>query len=154
MREINKTIYNLVKQSDPDDGISVTQLITDEVVKQSESGEVIATNKDDATGLLDLKATQLAKEQSERESTNTAIKRQIKASGKKVKTAPPQASPASAVHKKKVVKKVIKGATGVKQVRGAKKVKKKVVKKQSNSLSQILLLIIILAAGAYFYLNQ
>lgn len=165
MREINKTIYEILKVSGPDEDVSVTQLITDEVVKQSESGEIQATRKEDATGLLDRKALELAQEaelaEQKKEGTNTGIRRQIKASGKKPRAAGtnPDATGTRKIQTSKTgkvtgKKKVAKKTAGTKTKKIAKASKKAPEKKEGGTdLTKILLLIVLLGVAGYLYME-
>ena len=159
MREINKTIYDILKLEGPDDDISVTQLITDEVVKKSSEVEVQEKSVGEATGLLDIKAMNLQNaEEEKKEGTNTGIRRQIKASGKKTGATQTNIKIKQGKVAKKAVKKTGKKVTkkaGVKT--GAKKVVKNTKKAPAQDSSQIIRLLFLgaLIAGAvYFYLNN
>ena len=133
MREINNTIYEILKMSGPEDDVSVTQLITDEVIKKSVSGEVKPQKKEDATGILDRKALDLDTEK--KESTNTGVRRQIKASGKKT----------------------VAGQKGTAKTNPTRKVSKvaktKKVEKNSIDITKILLVIVLVGVAAYIYMN-
>jgi hypothetical protein len=173
MREINKTFYEVLKLDEPEDGINVTQIITDDIVKKQEDGEVKAVRG--ATELLNRKADELYKEK-----TKKPVKKVLKASGNKTKvqsppedlpgipSVPPTPKPATkttgTVPQKKVAKKVVKNnsdSTGQVKTSGTvpkKKVIKKVeaqeeTKKKSNPLVFITLLIIILGVAGYIYMN-
>ena len=150
MREINKTIYDILKMSDPTEDISVTQLITDEVVKKSESGEIKAGSAEEATGVLNLKALNLEKEkQSKKEGTNTGIRRQIKASGKNPRTV------ANTSPSKKIVTKSGKVTSAKKVIRPVKKksVSKAAAKKDDGNLMKMILVALLLCLAVYLYLE-
>ena len=57
MREINKTLYDLVNQPEPDSEINVSQIITDDLISKQKSGEVQA--KAGASKILDKKADEI-----------------------------------------------------------------------------------------------
>lgn len=144
MREINKTIYEILKVSDPDEeDISVTQLITDEVVKQSHSGEIAASRKGDAAGLLDQKALDLISEEVEN-SNSSASKKQIKASGKKVRS--PDAEDEVEGSKKLVTKKKAKKVAKTRTAKPAPP-------KKETDLTKILLGLTIVALVGYLYVK-
>lgn len=155
MREINKTIYDILKIVDPNEDISVTQLITDEVVKKSTSGEIKAGDRQEATGVLDLKAMQLEKK--EGESTSTNIKRQVKASGKTARVATAGTTSKTvnvkaagkAAPKKPSASHKSSGTTTRRVVKVASKPKKN----ENNLLMKILLTVVLFALAAYLYLQ-
>lgn len=162
MREINKTIYELAKVSDSDEDVSVTQLITDEVVKQTQSGEIESSNKEDATGLLDRKALEIHGDK-----TDTAIRRQIKASGGKSSRQATGVRKVSEIKEQgssqgKKTKKVSKKSSGGTQTRKVVKVAKKktsktakkAVKKQGTDTTvKIAALVLALALAGYLYME-
>jgi hypothetical protein len=173
MREINKTFYEVLKLDEPEDGINVTQIITDDIVKKQEDGEVKAVRG--ATELLNRKADELYKEKNKK-----PVKKVLKASGNKTKmqsppkdlpgipSVPPNAEPSTkttaAVPQKKVAKKVVKtNSDSTVQIKTSGTVPKKKVakqvkaqeeaKKKSNPLLLITLLILILGVAGYVYMT-
>ena len=169
MREINKTFYEVLKLDEPEDGINVTQIITDDIVKKQEDGEVKAVRG--ATELLNRKADELYKEK-----TKKPVKKVLKASGNKTKvqsppedlpgipSVPPTPKPTTKTSgitpQKKTVKNDREPSAQVKKSGTVpkKKVVKKVnpqleTKKKSNPLVLVFLLILILGVAGYVYMN-
>ncbi len=165
MREINKTLYEVLKLEEPEDGINVSQIITDDLVKKQHSGE--ATAKAGASRVLDKKAHDLYNTGEQESAVKKAIKSggtrtgvnisQLKASG----GAPPPVGGIKASPGKKVSKKTQGTNTNIqlnKKGTGTKKVVKKVAKKpapqekKSSSLPLIILLLLAGAGAAYYFL--
>ncbi len=161
MREINKTIYKILKMEEPDEGVNVSQLITDDLLHKSETGEAKA--KAGASELLDKKADLI-------HGKSSTVKKQYKASGTRVGMKIPKeiSSNPNSSAPKKVVKKVVKkagtsaGVTTkkkvVKKAVGKKVVKKKPVakaapEKKSSPVMLIVLAVVLIGAGAYAYLE-
>lgn len=157
MREINKTIYDILKIVDPNEDISVTQLITDEVVKKSTSGEIKANNREEATGVLDLKALELSRKDDE--STSTNIKRQIKASGKTARASTSTTGSRNIVannpvgmNSKQTSSRVKVKSSGT-TTRRVVKVADKSKKNENNNMTKIILVVMLLSIAAYLYLQ-
>ena len=170
MREINKTLYEVLKLKEPEDGINVSQIITDDLVKKQQSGE--ATAKAGASKLLDRKADELYGEEKP-----SAVKKAIKAGAsggtrtginvnqlKAAGGAPPPVGGIKAAGGKKVTKKVVKKSGGTstnirvaqKKGTGTKKVVKKAAtkapEKKSSSLPLLIVLLLVGAGAAYYFL--
>lgn len=147
MREINKTIYQILKMDDPEDGVNVAQLLTDDLIKKQESGEAKAVSG--ASEVLDQKADAI---HSQGTKSNISIN-VSKATGNtpKVPSVPAGSPKKVAVKKSAVPPKA--GANVKKKAKVAKKpVAKSKPKNESNSMGLILLLILIGAGAAYYFL--
>jgi hypothetical protein len=149
MREINKTIYDILKKSDPSDDISVTQLITDEVVKQTIKDDIEIVDRTEVTGVLDIKALNLT-EKEKPEGTNTALRRQIKASGKKQRSSTEKEGESSMATKKS-------GSTAkrtIKRKKAPSKTKKLAPSKEGGDMFKIVLVLIVMGVAGYFYMQM
>jgi cobalamin biosynthesis Mg chelatase CobN len=180
MREINKTFYEVLKLDEPEDGINVTQIITDDLVKKQEDGEAKAVRG--ATELLNRKADDLYKEKAKK-----PVKKVLKASGSKTKAAaPPEGLPGvpaeapptpksapvpkaapkttGVTPQKKAVKKVTKtsGATPKLKTTGTspqkkvvKKTKVEAPKEKAKTSPVVLIAVVVLVLGiaGYVYMN-
>lgn len=153
MREINKTIYEVLKMDEPEEGVNVTQLLTDDLIKKQESGEAKAVRG--ASEVLDQKAEAI---HSQGTKSNISIN-VSKATGNTTKTPKTPEIPGAAKKAAPASKKVVKKATATKKpaAAGAVKKKAKVAKKptpkpeKSSSPMGLILLIILLGAGAAYY---
>lgn len=155
MREINKTIYQVLKMQEPEEGINVSQIITDDLMQKQAEGEVKAL--DGASQLLDKKADELVAKKRAKLS-----KKVLKATGSKTRTnlkVPKEISedsdipnvpsekvtiPSQNKKKEKTVKKIIKN-TNIEE--NSQKVTK------TNPLVISLLAIFIFGIAIYFYLE-
>ena len=162
MREINKTIYKTLKMEEPTEGVNVSQLITDDLIQKSVSGEVKA--KDGASDMLDKKSDII-------HGKNTNLKKNLKASGTRVSLkVPTEIADSTTQTSKKVVKKVIKRSSGTGSIKIKKKIVKKAAtgankkvlkkkptasnaKKETNPLMIIVILVVLAAAGGYAYIE-
>ncbi|MBT4791280.1 MAG: hypothetical protein HON90_06895 [Halobacteriovoraceae bacterium] len=175
MREINNTIYEMLKMDEPDDGISINQIITDDLIQKSEDGEIKA--EIGASKLLDKKADELYAEDKKstlksvkasgtRTNLKTPAELNEKPKAPRIPGAPTvkkKAVPATpGTGKRKVVAKkpAAAGSSAKKKVvrkKVSKKVTKKVVKKPAAKTTNPMLYVLILVlvgAGAYYYLNM
>lgn len=148
MREINKTLYEIVNQPEPNDEMNVSQIITDDLIAKQKSGE--ASAKAGASKLLDKKADAIH---------GPREKKVLKATGtSQIKVAagggpPPVTKPTGTTTKKVVKKKVTTSKTATRKIQTNKKPASNSAEKKS-SLMPILLLIVLGAAGAYYYFNM
>ena len=156
MREINKTIYQLVKVKAAEEDVNVTQLITDEVVKQKMTGEVESYTNHDASGILDKKALELQALKQD----STGIKKQVKASGAKSRSSAAGAKNSTSA---KVSSNTQKSNTGKKVPAKKKSANKRLTqqaspkqapKKDSSSNLMLILAIVLMGAGLYFLYTQ
>lgn len=147
MREINKTFYEVLKLEEPEDGINVTQIMTDDLINRQSEGEAKAVRG--ATELLNRKADELYKEK-ERKSA----KKVLKATGNKTKssTAPP-VPPTSEASKKVTKKKVVKKAVTKKKVVKKAPTPSVPEKKKTSPVVLLLLILIIAGVGGYVYME-
>ncbi|MDP7319324.1 MAG: hypothetical protein QF441_01890 [Bacteriovoracaceae bacterium] len=140
MREINKTIYEMLKMKEPEEGINVSQIITDDLIKKSETGEAKADGG--ASAVLNEKAQSLGN--SNLTSTRKNILKATEKSHDKSQSHQVKTKQASATNPKKKV--------ATKRPTPAPKNRPAPPQKQ-NPLIPVIIAIIILGVGAYVYLE-